>query len=227
MRSTPKLHRDDPARDTLAGNVKVTRDDWLRQAMAVLVRDGVEAVKVQTLAAGMEVSRSSFYWYFTNRTDLLNALLEAWAEKNTTAIEEQAAMPAGSITEAVCHIFACVVDDDLFDTALDFAIRDWARRDGGVRAALHASDNRRLAALTQMFTHHGYDGPEAATRARVLYFMQVGHDLAAPAIGIDERLAMIPHYLRVFTGQEPRGPEIAAFTIFARKHWVGDGMARP
>lgn len=227
MRTAPKLHRDDPARDALAGNVKVTREDWLRQANAVLIRDGVDAVKIQSLAAGMVVSRSSFYWYFKNRTDLLNALLEAWAARNTAAIEEQAAMPAGSITEAVCHIFACVVDDDLFDTALDFAIRDWARRDAKVRAKLHASDNRRLAALTAMFARHGYADAEAATRARVLYFMQVGYDLAAPEMDLEERLAMIPHYLRVFTGQEPRGPEIAAFTIFARKHWLGGQQRLP
>ena len=216
---SPPLHRDDPTRTALAGNIKVTRDDWLRQAMAVLIRDGVEGVKIQTLAVGMDVSRSSFYWYFKNREDLLGALLEAWENKNTAGLIDQAEAPAGTITEAVCHIFACVVDGDLFDTALDFAIRDWARRDRYVRAALHRSDNRRLEALSEMFGRHGYAPDEAATRARVLYFMQVGYDLAAPQMDIEARLAMIPHYLRVFTGKEPLGAEVAAFSIFARKHW--------
>lgn len=216
----PKLHRDDPTRGPLGGNTKVTRDDWLRQAMATLISDGVSAVKIQPLAADMGVSRSSFYWYFKSRADLLDALLAHWQGKNTANLVAQAEAPASTITEAVCHIFACVVDRDLFDTALDFAIRDWARRAPRVANLLHASDTRRLDALTRMFTRHGYPEPEATTRARVLYFMQVGYDLAAPGEAIDARLAMIPHYLEAFTGQAPHGAEVAAFTLFARKHWT-------
>jgi AcrR family transcriptional regulator len=53
------------------GNVKVTREDWLRVAMDLLVSDGVSEVKVLTIGERLGVSRSSFYWYFKSRKDLL------------------------------------------------------------------------------------------------------------------------------------------------------------
>ena len=67
MPPKPVLHRDDPSAEPLVGNVKVTREDWLNVAMDVLITDGVEQVKVLALAERMQVSRSSFYWYFKSR----------------------------------------------------------------------------------------------------------------------------------------------------------------
>ena len=45
----PVLHRDDPKAEPLAGNVKVTRDDWLRMGLNVLITDGAERIKVLLL----------------------------------------------------------------------------------------------------------------------------------------------------------------------------------
>ena len=46
------------------GNAKATREDWLRAARDTLVAVGVVHVKILKLAAELDVSRSSFYWYF-------------------------------------------------------------------------------------------------------------------------------------------------------------------
>ena len=98
--ATPLLHRNDPAKDPLVGNIKVTRQDWLNAALSVLKQGGVEAVKVADLAARMGVSRSSFYWYFKSRQDLLDALLDHWQDTNTSALVSMAQTPAETITEA-------------------------------------------------------------------------------------------------------------------------------
>ncbi|WP_315898824.1 TetR/AcrR family transcriptional regulator [Tateyamaria omphalii] len=213
----PVLHRDDPAKDPLVGNVKVTRQDWLNAALSVLKSGGVEAVKVAELASGMKVSRSSFYWYFKDRTDLLNALLDHWEQTNTAAMVVQANAPARTITEACCNIFRCNINTALFDNRLDFAIRDWARRAPRVNAVLKAGDDARLAALTQMFLRFGYPQMEATARARVIYYMQLGYDDANLGETLEERLAMVPGYLVAFTGTEPTEDEIQAFAAYARE----------
>ncbi len=222
MNTKPILHRDDPQAEPLVGNVKVTRDDWLNVAMDVLISDGVDQIKVLNLAERMAVSRSSFYWYFKSRQELLDALLARWQATNTAALIKQAEIPAKTITAAVCNVHRCVVNTELFDTALDFAVRDWARKSGKVRRVLDQSDAKRLAALHAMFARYGYSEVEAETRARVLYYMQIGYDLAQLNEPMDTRISMVPHYLYVFTGVDPQPEEVEEFSAYSQRYWRGD-----
>ncbi|MFW8633688.1 TetR/AcrR family transcriptional regulator [Cribrihabitans pelagius] len=219
MAQKPVLHRDNPEAEPLVGNIKVTRGDWLNVAMDVLISDGVEQVKVLALAERMQVSRSSFYWYFKSRQDLLDALLKTWEQTNTAGMVAQAEAPAATVTGAVLNVFRCIANPALFNTALDFAVRDWSRRSGKVRSLMDRSDARRVAALTAMFARYGCPEREAVTRAKVLYYMQLGYDMAEPNESYTHRLEMTPEYLKVFTGQEPQPQEMAEFTEFTRRHW--------
>lgn len=207
----PLLHRDDPEREPLGGHVKVTREDWLTQARNTLVRDGAAQVKILVLAERMGVSRSSFYWYFGNRNDLLNALLAEWETRNTASITGQCGLEATGITEAVCNFFRCFVDPALFDSGLDFAVREWSRRDEALRARVDAADAIRLKAVTAMFARHGFDEAEADARARILYFMQLGYHALDVREPMAERLGRVGAYLKGFTGQEPDQPALQAF----------------
>ena len=211
----PLLQRNDPDGEPLTGNTKVTRQDWLNVAMDILISDGVEQVKVLTVGERLDVSRSSFYWYFKSRQDLLDALLRHWDETNTAALVRQADLPADTITAAICNVFRCFVDDSLFNTRLDFAIREWARRSGSVRRVLHQSDETRLAALEAMFARYDYEAAEALIRARVLYYMQIGYNLAELNEPLSTRLKMVPDYLFAFTGRHAAAEEVDALRSFA------------
>ncbi|MFY1709177.1 TetR/AcrR family transcriptional regulator [Tritonibacter scottomollicae] len=219
MTPKPLLHRDDPEAAPLVGNIKVTRDDWLNIGLDVLIRDGEERVKVLALAEAMGVSRSSFYWYFKSRQDLLDALLTRWEETNTAGLIAQAAVPAERVTGAVLNVFRCIANPALFNTALDFAVRDWARRSDAVLARMRDGDAARVAALTEMFARYGCSDREAVTRAKVLYYMQLGYDMAEPEESHDYRLEMTPEYLKVFTGQAPTADELAEFSDYSRQFW--------
>lgn len=205
----------DPAAD-LPGNTKVTRADWLRAAMDVLISDGVQSVKVLTIGARLGVSRSSFYWYFQSRQDLLDQLLAEWERSNTGVMIVHAEMPAETITAALNNFFRCVVDPGGFDHRLDFAVREWARRDPAVRQALDRSDSARQQAIAAMFIRHGYDPAEADIRARVLYYQQIGYYALELAETLEERLSRVEGYLYCFTGQHPSAQEVEEFKRTAR-----------
>lgn len=207
----PTLHRDDPDREPLLGHTKVTREDWLNVARDTLVRDGVAQVKILTLAERMQVSRSSFYWYFGNRDDLLKALLDEWEARNTAQIVQQCGQRSRSITEAALNFFRCFVDPARFDRGLDFAVREWSRRDEGLRARVDAADATRLAAVTEMFLRHGFAPPDADARARILYFMQLGYHALDVREPIELRMSRLRPYLLGFTGEEPDEDAVAAF----------------
>ena len=201
-RTAPVLHRDDPEKEPLTGHVKVTREDWLNVARDTLVNDGVAEVKVLALAERLQVSRSSFYWYFKNRKDLLAALLEDWEARNTHSIVSNSARPAENITGAVCNFFLCFVDPTQFDQGLDFAVREWARRDDTVRHRIDLADKTRLTAVTEMFARHGYSDYDAEIRARILYYMQLGYHALEVKEPMHERMGRLEGYLRGFTGVE-------------------------
>lgn len=203
------------AQEAPSGNIKATRADWLRIAQQVLVSDGVEGVKIQPLGAKLGVSRSSFYWYFQSRQDLLDALLKQWEATNSAALIEMAGQPAQTITEAVGNVFRCVINPALFDTKLDFAIRDWARRSEKVREVLRRSEDERLAALEAMFRRFDYPALEATARARILYYMQIGYDDAQLDEPMAARNRLMPAYLVGFTGQHPQDEEIATLRAYA------------
>ncbi|SHF79939.1 transcriptional regulator, TetR family [Litoreibacter ascidiaceicola] len=213
-RITPLLHRDDPDKDPLVGHVKVTREDWLNVARDVLVSDGVAEVKVLALGTRLDVSRSSFYGYFKSRKHLLEVLLDDWENRNTRTILENTQLPAASITESVCNFFRCFLDPDLFDRGLDFAVREWSRREGRVRQRIDAADATRLRGISAMYERHGYSDYDADTRARILYFMQLGYHALEVLEPIDARMARIEGYLRGFTGVEPDIDTVTAFRSF-------------
>ena len=197
-------------------HAKVTREDWLSAARDALVTEGVERVKVAVLAERLEVARSSFYWYFRDREQLLLALLEQWEGANTASIIERAGRPAVSVNEAILGVFECWADPSLFDARLEFAVRDWARRDQAVKDRLAAADARRLAALAALHRRFGCAPREAQVRARVQYHSQIG----LFALGVDEptdqRLELLADYVEVFSGVPPTDQELSLFVAFVR-----------
>lgn len=199
------------------GNVKVTRQDWLKLAGEVLIERGVSHVKVLTLANTLGVSRSSFYWYFRSRKDLLDQLLEGWEGQNTRAVIDHAARPAGNICRAVMHLFECFIDPNQFDPRLDFAVREWARRSPQVRARLDAADNARVGAIRDMFLRHGFEEAEAFTRARIIYFMQIGYYALVENEPFETRFTLLQNYLVAYTSEEPDPAEMWEFLEVARK----------
>jgi AcrR family transcriptional regulator len=199
-------------------HIKVTRDDWLVKAQDTLIRDGIDTVKVQVLAAQLDVSRSSFYWYFKNRDELLAVLLDQWEERNTQPIVRQCALEAECLNEAACNFFRCFIDSALFDRGLDFAVRAWARQDAAVRLSVDAADRARLLALEAMFMRHGCDAVEADWRARMIYFMQLGYHALEVQETIEVRISRLPGYLEGFTGRVPRQAVIDDFGAFAGQY---------
>jgi AcrR family transcriptional regulator len=207
-----------PPRAAPSSNVKATRDDWLDVALSVLAVEGVNHVTVLSLSDRLGVSRSSFYWYFKNRDELLDALLDRWDRLNTRSIVAAAQEPAATVNEAVCNVFRCWVNSAIFSPRLDFAVREWARRSTSVRRALDRSDRLRTEAVKALFVRFGYADEDALVRARALYYMQIGYyalDLREP---IETRLNLTPHYLKAFTGVDPSEAEVEAFCAYAMRH---------
>ncbi|MCB1407486.1 MAG: TetR/AcrR family transcriptional regulator [Rhodobacteraceae bacterium] len=205
---------DDEQKSRGRGPGRTTREDWLNAALDTLVFEGVDSVKVLTLAEKLDCARSSFYWYFKNRSELLDALLDHWQTTNTKALIDAANHPAATINEALVTLYISWLAEGGFDTHLDFAIRDWARRSGTVRRALDISDTARIDAITGMFRRFGYPEGEADVRGRIVYFTQIGYAALDQRESWEARIARSKDYLFCMTGRRPT--EIEARSLVER-----------
>ena len=203
------------------GPQKTAREDWISAALDILISDGIDNVKVQTIAQNLNCPRSSFYWYFENRSELLDGLLEHWKRTNSQFIISQADLPAPTINAAAIHVFCCWTNDDLFHPALDFAIREWGKRSNEIRKDVEQADIDRVDAITEMFARYGFEGEEAIVRARILYFTQIGYYTLGVKETAETRARYSPQYVYCHTGHFPSQEEMSV--LFTALDKSGNG----
>jgi AcrR family transcriptional regulator len=192
---------------------RLDRQAWIDAAYRILVEKGVEQVRILPLARRLGVTRGSFYWHFTGRQNLLDALVELWEAKNTRAVIEAATCPARDLPERFLHIARCWLDQSIYDPRLDIALRDWSRRDRRILALVHKADEVRIAAFARFFEQAGEPPRMAFIRARVVYYMQMGYYIVGVSEPLRRRVGYLREYYAAFTGRrmsERRAREIQA-----------------
>lgn len=186
-------------------------EGWLEAAYDALKESGVDAVRVMPLAKRLNLSRTSFYWFFQDREQLLAALLARWKDKNTGGLIKQCESYAESICEAILNVFECWVNPELFDSKFEHAVRSWALQSEEVTAQIAAADEARINALSAMFRRFGYDNEAADARARTIYLTQIGYISMRTSEDITVRFRRMPQYVSVFTGKSPKRRELDRF----------------
>lgn len=186
-------------------------EGWLEAAYDALKESGVDAVRVMPLAKRLNLSRTSFYWFFQDREQLLAALLARWKDKNTGGLLKQCESYAESISEAILNVFECWVNPEQFDSQFEFAVRSWALQSEEVTREIAAADEARISALSAMFRRFGYEADAADTRARTIYLTQIGYISMKTTEDITVRFRRIPQYVSIFTGKAPKKRELDRF----------------
>lgn len=196
-----------------------SNEGWLEAAYEALLEGGVDAVKILPLAKRLKLSRTSFYWFFRDREELLAALIARWRDKNTGNLVRRSEAYAESIAEATLNIFDCWLDTSLFDAKFEFAIRSWALQSEDILTEVQSADTARLDALGRMFERFGHEPVAADVRARTLYLVQIGYISMQTEEDLALRLKRIPEYVSIFTGMAPQQREIERFLSRHKPGW--------
>ena len=188
-----------------------SKDLWLDAAYEMLVSDGIGAVKIMALAKKLNLTRTGFYWFFTDLKELHLAMVERWESRNTGNLVERCNMDAPNISTALFNVMDCWLDPSLFDARLDLAIRNWARVDSDLQARLKDADDRRIAAIANMFNRHGYSPEQSQVRSMSVIYTQIGYISMQVEETHSERLARVQHYVEIFSGTVPSSREVQSF----------------
>ena len=87
----------------MATRAGVTRDRVVDEALAIVERDGVEALSMRKLAASLGVQPTSIYWHVGGRESLLDAIVERYSER-LVAAEVRGRTPAARVLNVAHQI---------------------------------------------------------------------------------------------------------------------------
>ncbi|MBW9066472.1 TetR/AcrR family transcriptional regulator [Agrobacterium pusense] len=188
-----------------------SQEGWLEAAYESLLESGVDSVKILPLAKKLNLSRTSFYWFFKDREELLAALLSRWRDKNTGSILRQSEAYAETLAEAMLNVFDCWLDPSLFDSKFEFAVRSWALQSDDILAEVRKADTVRMEALSRMFVRFGHPENTADVRARTTYLVQIGYISMQAEEDVAVRMKRIADYIAIYTGEVPQQRELDRF----------------
>jgi AcrR family transcriptional regulator len=154
-------------------DARIGRDEWIREALKLLLAEGIAGVRVEPLALRLKVTKGSFYWHFKDRAALHAAMLEHWRRIATRAIAERVDQ-AGGTPRAKLRRLIGFGTSGVAPGTLETAMRGWARHDATVAAAIAAADDERIAYVSGLLRALGIKPGVADVRARILYLALIG-----------------------------------------------------
>ena len=149
---------------------RLTASEWVAHGLSELAMRGHGALRADTMARALGVSRGSFYWHFADVRAYHLAIIAAWRHSATEGVIEQLA--AGSSAKA--RLLALLSRAFHAESTLERRMRAWAVEDAEAAAAIAETDRMRRAYLAELITAAGFAAATAEIRADLIYCAYLG-----------------------------------------------------
>ncbi len=160
--------------------VRTPRNRWIDEGLGALATGGPDAVRVESLARALGVTKGGFYGYFEDRNALLDEMLDAWEQGSVDAVIDRVEADGGDAQTKLRRLSTLASASRGQALKIDLAVRDWARRDPRVARRLKRVDNRRMDYLRSLFAPIAGDAEDIEARALLFYSLWIGgHFIAA------------------------------------------------
>ena len=151
--------------------VRRSKADWLGTALDVLAKGGIEAVRVERLAARLGIAKSGFYYHFRDREDLCAQMLAFWEDFDGTPLIRERSDPNATPEDRLLVVAEVVDEANL--ARFDTAIRQWAIHDPKVFEVWNGEMEKRIAHIRGLFAEIGFTGDNLEMRTRTYVAYQV------------------------------------------------------
>lgn len=172
---------------------RTPRGKWIEEGLRALSAGGPEAVRIESLAQALGVSKGGFYGYFRNRDALLTEILDTWEREVTENVIERVENGGGDARTKLGRLFTIAGSGDspMTGTAAELAIREWARRDEAVARRLQRVDNRRMDYLRTLFGSFCPDEDDVEVRCLITFSLRIGNHFIAADHGAHTRAEVL------------------------------------
>jgi AcrR family transcriptional regulator len=161
----------------MAPPTRTPRSSWIEEGLRALAAGGPDAVRIESLARALGVTRGGFYWHFSDRSALLEEMLETWERATTDEVMERLEREGGDAGAKLRRLLALTSSRVLMT---DLSVRDWSRREPAVAKRLRRVDNRRMDYLRSLFGTLCADADDVEARSLLFFSLLIGnHSIAA------------------------------------------------
>ena len=158
-----------------AAKKRVSRESWLDAALELMQEAGIENVTIDELSRRVGVAKTSFYWHFKNRDQLLNEILEFWEHEFTEIGTQNALIHDMEPEDRLNAISEMVCDYNL--ARYETAITAWADKDPRAKAARGRVIKKRVDFIREAFRELGFRGYDLEMRTRLMVGYQSNEPL--------------------------------------------------
>ena len=157
---------------------RTPRSGWIDAGLRALAAGGPDAVRIESLARALGVSKGGFYWHFDDRQALLEELLDTWERVSIDEVIERVESGGGDARARLRRLFALASSSEGV-LAIDLAVRDWSRRDPAVAERLRRADNRRMEYMRSLFAAFCPDEDDVEVRCMLAFSLWIGNHFVA------------------------------------------------
>jgi AcrR family transcriptional regulator len=176
---------------------RTPRAKWIEEGLRALGLGGPDAVRIETLAQALGVTKGGFYGHFDGRGALLEEMLDAWERVMIDEVIERLEGEGGDARAKLRRLFALASSTEARGLMrIDLAVRDWARRDKAVARRLRRVDNRRMGYMRSLFGAFCRDQDDVEVRCLLFASLFAGNKLLAADHGPRSRAEVLDLALR-------------------------------
>lgn len=158
----------------MAPPTRTPRNRWIEEGLSALAAGGPDAVRIESLAQALGVSKGGFYWHFSDRQSLLEEMLDAWECTWVDEVIEAVEAKGDDARSRLRRLFALAAASGAELLKIELAIRNWARREEAVAERLRQVDNRRMNYMRSLFGAICEDDDDVEARCLLAFSLFIG-----------------------------------------------------
>ena len=174
---------------------RLSIDDWTERALALLMDEGVGAIKINRLCADLGVTKGSFYWHFADLEALMAAITERWTRETREALSALQELDHLPPLDRIRAMAMRLVDQRSY--SVERALREWAHTEQRVAAVIREADQFVFELVQAALVELGLSPSGARLRAGLLVYAGIGFAHGQEALpmptteDIDELIAFL------------------------------------
>lgn len=154
--------------------IVATEVDWIKLGLQKFAEGGVDALVIEQLAKLLGSSKTSFYWYFKNRSSFVDRIADYWHQHATNSIiahieAHQTEAPEQQVKQLLSVMFSSNEGKDFV-----YHLRKLGASDPTYEKMLHQIEQQRIAYMSSLLNRCGLSAEEADKTSEILYNYYLG-----------------------------------------------------